>query len=135
MRGKIGAGKSFEARRLCAETGARLLSVDFYMESVFGGGCLGRERHMEAEGRVLRFCLEMAKELDGMGKDAVIDHGFWTRKELETAEGFLKDNGIEFKTLTVKADFETRLRRVESRTDGKRFDRDKLIAFDGYYED
>lgn len=134
MRGKIGAGKSYTARRICSETGAKLLSVDFFMESVFGKECIGREKHIEAEKAVLEFCLNIAKTLSGMGISTVIDHGFWLKSELLAAESFLKDNGIDFEVIEVDADFETRLERVLSRTDGKRFDKDKLMIFDNYYE-
>ncbi len=135
MRGKIGSGKTYTARRICEETGARLLSVDYYMESVFGNLCVGRERHVQAESVVLSFCLEMAKTLDSFGESAVIDHGFWLKSELYTAESFLKENGIDYRVVTASADFETRLERVISRSDGKCFDKDKLLRFDCYFEE
>ena len=135
MRGKIGAGKSFTARRICEETGAVLLSVDEMMESVFGADCIGRENHVKAERGVLSFFLATAKRLDSLGIDAVIDHGFWLKKELDFAEAFLKENGIEYSIVVVDADFNTRLNRVVARTDGKRFDEEKLKHFDKYYEE
>lgn len=135
MRGRIGAGKSYTARRICEESGARLLSVDGYMDSVFGDLCPGREKHVEAESVVLSFCLEMARVLDGVGISAVIDHGFWLKDELEKAELFLRQHGIDYRVVTVNADFSTRLSRVESRTDGKCFNEDKLKYFDGFFEE
>lgn len=135
MRGQIGAGKSYTARRICAESGARLLSVDGYMDSVFGDQCPGREKRVVAEGVVLSFCLEMAAVLDGVGISAVIDHGFWLKAELEKAEHFLRQHGIDYRVVTVKADFATRLSRVEGRTDGKRFDGERLKYFDGFFEE
>lgn len=135
MRGRIGAGKSFKARTICEETGAKLLSVDFFMESVFGDECIGREKHIKAESAVLDFCLNMAKTLDGFGISAVIDHGFWLKEELAAAKRFLAENGIEYEVLEVNADFETRLLRVANRKDGKSFDKDKLLKFDNYYEE
>lgn len=135
MRGRIGSGKSFEARKICGETGARLLSVDYFMEGVFGDECIGRERHVSAERKVLAFCLDMAKELDGCSVDAVIDHGFWLKEELAEAEAFLKENKIEYRVFTAEADFDTRLARVKDRKDGKQFSRDKLEFFDKYFEE
>lgn len=135
MRGQIGAGKSYTARRICAESGARLLSVDRYMDSVFGDMCPGREKRVEAESVVLSFCLQMAAVLDSIGISAVIDHGFWLKNELEVAELFLRQHGIEYRVVTVTADFATRLSRVEDRTDGKCFDSERLKYFDGFFED
>lgn len=135
MRGKIGAGKSFTARRICEENGAVLLSVDEMMESVFGTSCIGRENHVKAEKGVLNYYLTLAERLDGLGVDAVIDHGFWLKEELAFAEAFLNEKGIEYNVITVEADFKTRLVRVIARTDGKRFDEDKLKHFDNFYEE
>lgn len=135
MRGKIGAGKSYTARRICEETNAVLLSVDEIMENVFGSSCIGRENHVKAEKGVLSYYLTLAERLDELGVDTVIDHGFWLKEELDFAEAFLKEKGIEYSVITVEADFNTRLVRVIARTDGKRFDEEKLKHFDNLYEE
>lgn len=135
MRGKIGSGKSYAARQICKETGAVLLSVDELMERVFGTECIGREKHVKAENGVLAYYLHLAKELNERGIDTVIDHGFWLIAELDYAKGFLEKNGIDFKVIITEANFTTRLNRVVSRTDGKRFDAEKLKRFDNYYEE
>lgn len=135
MRGRIGSGKSYKARRICAETGALLLSVDRLLEGVLGSECPGRERYVKAERGALRYLLDLAKALDRAGVSAVIDHGFWSAADLRFAESFLAENGIASEVVVTKADFDTRLERVCNRSDGRRFDREKLKLLDGYYEE
>ena len=135
MRGRIGSGKSYRARALCSKSGAVLLSVDEAMETLYGKECLGREKHVKAESGVLSYFLSLVEQLHVKGIDAVLDHGFWTAAELKAATDYLEQRGIPYTVETVEADFETRLSRVHSRTDGKPFTREKLLKLDDYYED
>jgi len=135
MRGKAGAGKTFRARRICAETGAQLLSVDELTAAVFGTECVGREQHLAREERVLSYFLTLAFRNSQSGRDTVIDHGFWRKKELLQAEEFFKKENIPFEVVTAEADFETRLKRISERKDGRSINEAKLRMFDGWYEE
>lgn len=135
MRGKIGSGKTHRAKEICAATGAQLLSTDSLTKKLFGDGCPGRETLVRAERAVLDYFLELAAENEKQGRATVIDHGFWLASDLAHAKGFLEMRGISVETVTMSADFETRLERVKNRTDGKSFDREKLARLDGYYEE
>lgn len=135
MRGKIGAGKSYRARQICAENGAVLLSMDAVMEAAHGNACIGRDNHLRAEAGLLTYFLDLTRVLHSKGISVVIDHGFWTKTELSHATDYLDANGIPYTVVLMEADFETRLGRVQDRKDGKPFTKEKLIRFDGYFED
>lgn len=135
MRGKIGSGKSHRARELCDGDGMVLLSVDAAMEAVFGTECMGRENHLRAERGVLDYFLELTVQLSSAGHSVVIDHGFWSKAELKRATDYFDAHGIAYTVVETEADFETRLARVVNRTNGKRFDKEKLLRFDSYYEE
>ena len=109
--------------------------IDAAMEAAHGKDCIGREKHLLAEAGLISYFLELAKQLHAMGQDVVIDHGFWTRKELDGAVDYLEKAGVPYTVETVEADFDTRLSRVEHRVDGKPFTKDKLKLFDSFYED
>lgn len=135
MRGRIGSGKTYRAKALCAETGAVYLSVDEAMAAKHGTACMGREAHVKAEAAVLGSLLETAVSLHKAGKGAVIDHGFWLKAELAAASAFLAENGVPFTVEELHVDFDTRLSRVANRTSGKCFTSEKLKQLDRYYEE
>ena len=134
MRGKIGSGKSYKARALCAEGRMVHLCMDAAMEAAHGKDCIGREAHVKAESGLLLYFLSLATELDSLGVGAVIDHGFWTLAELKTATDYLDNRGIEYSVILMEADFDTRLNRVINRQDGKPFTKEKLARFDSLFE-
>ena len=135
MRGRIGSGKTYKARLMCAETGAVYLGVDEVMEAKHGTACMGREAHVKAEAAVLADFLNQAVSLHGDGKDVVIDHGFWLKSELAAATEYLASKGVPYTVVEMSADFDTRLKRVSSRTSGKCFTDEKLRQLDRYYEE
>ena len=106
-----------------------------YLEAVFGTECMGRENHLRAERGVLDYFLELTVQLSSAGHSVVIDHGFWSKAELKRATDYFDAHGIAYTVVETEADFETRLARVVNRTNGKRFDKEKLLRFDSYYEE
>jgi len=135
MRGRIGAGKSYRARQLCAENGAVLLSMDAVMEAAHGNACIGRENHLRAESGLLTYFLDLTRVLHSKGLNVVIDHGFWVKAELARATDYLDAHGIPYSVILMEADFDTRLGRVQHRQDGKPFTKEKLMRFDSFFED
>lgn len=135
MRGRIGSGKTYTGQRLCEENGGQLLSVDDLTGLLFGSKCPGREGLVATETAILSYFLKLAAENAAAGRCTVIDHGFWRLSDLDAAVSFLQGHAIPYEVITVEADFDTRLARVNARENGKQFDREKLLKLDHYYEE
>ncbi len=135
MRGRIGSGKTYRAKAICAETGAQLLSVDDLTDKLFGGECPGREKLVATEAAIISYFLMLAAENEKIGRSTVIDHGFWLKAELKTAADFLTARSIPYRVEDCFADFDTRLTRVNGREHGKHFDKQKLAFLDSFFEE
>lgn len=90
--GRICCGKSTYARRLCAELGAVLLSVDEIMLAVFGQ--YAGEKHDEYVENIKRYLFCKSAELIGAGINVILDWGLWTRNERRTAREFYAARNI-----------------------------------------
>lgn len=90
--GRICSGKSTYACKLSAEMGAVILSVDEITLALFpeGAGEMFDTYVERAQDYLYRKSLEIVRT----GTDAVLDWGFWTRKEREYAREFYGRNGI-----------------------------------------
>ena len=90
--GRICAGKTVYARRLCAERRAVLLSVDEIMLGVFGQDA--GERHDVYAARVQSFLFAKSLEILKTGTDVVLDWGFWTRADRTKAKAFYRERNF-----------------------------------------
>lgn len=84
--GRICCGKSTYARRLSAELGAAVLSVDEIMLTVFGQ--YAGDKHDEYVEKLKRYLLNKSAELIGSGINVILDWGFWTMDERRAAREF-----------------------------------------------
>ena len=84
--GRICCGKSTYARRLSAELGAAVLSVDEIMLAVFGQ--YAGDKHDEYVEKLKRYLLNKSAELIGSGINVILDWGFWTMDERRAAREF-----------------------------------------------
>ena len=135
LRGKIASGKSFYAKSKAENGGVCILNTDEITASLLDGApCGGREKRLELEMRILRYFLQLAVSNHKAGIDTVIDHGFWTVSECETASEFLEKAGVPFKFVCFDAPFEERLKRVALRK-GNSFDAERLKWFDSFFEE
>ena len=91
--GKICSGKTTYAKKLCEEHNTILLSVDEIMLSLFDQ-CCGPEMHMEYVRRIKGYLFDKSLEILKKGSDVILDWGFWTKEERESAKEFYKSRNI-----------------------------------------
>lgn len=91
--GKICCGKTTYANKICAENNAVLLSVDEITLALFGRHC--GDKHDEYVERTEKYLLNKSMELISKDINVVLDWGFWTKAERESAKGFYKTRNIE----------------------------------------
>ena len=92
--GKICSGKTTYAKKLCEDNNALLLSVDEIMISLFDQ-CCGPKLHMEYDRRIKAFLFDKSSEVLKTGIDVVLDWGFWTKEERNSAKEFYKSRNID----------------------------------------
>ena len=90
--GKICCGKTTYAQKICNENNAVLLSVDEITLALFGQHC--GEKHDEYVERTEKYLLNKSLELIENNINVVLDWGFWTKAERETAKEFYKPRNI-----------------------------------------
>ncbi len=91
--GKICSGKSTYARALTAEKHAVIYSVDEITLTLFGQHC--GEMHDTYVTRLERLFFDKSVKTVCSDIDVILDWGFWTRSERETAREFFASYGIE----------------------------------------
>ena len=91
--GKICCGKTTYAQELCNDNNAVLLSVDEITLALFGQHC--GDKHDEYVERTEKYLLNKSLELIENKINVVLDWGFWTKAERESAKGFYKSRNIE----------------------------------------
>ena len=91
--GKICCGKTTYAQKLCNENNAVLLSIDEITLALFGQHC--GDMHDEYVERTEKYLLNKSLELIQKDINVVLDWGFWTKAERESAKGFYKSRNIE----------------------------------------
>ena len=90
--GKICCGKTTYAQKLCKEKNAILLSVDEITLTLFGQHC--GDKHDEYVERTEKYLLNKSLELLENNFNVVLDWGFWTKAERESAKRFYKSRNI-----------------------------------------
>ena len=120
--GSTGAGKTTAAREIAERVGGVRFSIDEWMNALYWMDCPEKNDFPWALERVRRCEVQIgvvAKELAGVGVDAVLDLGFTTRAQrmgwLETAKA--AGGGCVLHVLEVNA--ETRWARVLERNRGE----------------
>ena len=115
LTGKIASGKTTWVLERKKKSPIVLLSCDDMMLSLFSG-CLG-EKHSETERRCLAFLFGQAVQLVGMGLDAALDSGFWTKESRKMAKEYFAAAGIETRVYYFNVPDEVRLERLEKRNE------------------
>lgn len=111
------------------------MRTDDFTKDMFKGACPGRAKRAEAEAKLRSSFLELAVLNEKCGISTVIDDGFWSKSELRRATEYLEAHSVDYKVVTLTADFDTRLSRVKNRTDGAAFTQEKLTELDMYFEE
>lgn len=111
--GRICCGKTTYARRLRAESGGVVLSVDEIMLSLFGQSA--GEKHDEYTGRLQRLLFEKSLEILAAGVNVLLDWGFWTKEARARAREFYKSRGIACEFHYIDIGDETWRERIDRR--------------------
>ena len=111
--GKICCGKTTYAQKLCKEKNAVLLSVDEIMLALFGQHC--GDRHDEYVEKTEKYLLNKSMELISKDINVVLDWGFWTKAERESAKGFYKSRSIQCELHYIDISDETWKSRLSKR--------------------
>ena len=90
--GKICCGKTTYAQKLRNKNNAVLLSVDEITLALFGQHC--GDKHDEYVERTEKYLLNKSLELIENNINVVLDWGFWTKAERESAKEFYKSRNI-----------------------------------------
>lgn len=91
--GKICCGKTTYANKICVENNAVLLSVDEITLALFGQYC--GDKHDKYVESAEKYLLNKSIEFFEKNINVVLDWGFWTKAERESAKGFYKSRNIE----------------------------------------
>ena len=111
--GKICCGKTTYAKKLCTDHNAVLLSVDEITLALFGQHC--GEKHDEYVEKTEKYLFNKSLELIENDISVVLDWGFWTKKERESAKEFYKSRNIECELHYIDISDETWKSRLHKR--------------------
>lgn len=99
--GKICSGKTTYAQQLKREKNAVVLSVDTLMRQLFEE-CQGEVKHRENEALVKKYLWSMAEEILFTGTNVILDWGFWTKDERESAHAHCMEWDLPYEFRYVK---------------------------------
>lgn len=111
--GRLCSGKSTYSATLRDELGCVVLSVDELMIAL-----LGRETgamHDEYVRRAKQYICGKAADIARAGADVVLDQGFWTRAERDSAREFFASRGVDCELRYLRITDEEWERRIAKR--------------------
>lgn len=111
--GKIASGKTYYANELKEQKKAILLSVDDLMLKL-SDSCLG-EHHDDMASRCEHFFYGLAEQIVKNGTDAVIDFGYWSRRERDEAKEYFVKRGIPSELHYIRTSEDIRLVQLDRR--------------------
>lgn len=136
--GLTGSGKTTYATRVLEPTGAVRLSVDELLHFRHGryGVDYPEDRYFELEAPVVTEVRSRLAELVAAGRDVVLDHGLWLRKDREEWQQLVVEAGGRWRLLYFPVPKAELLRRLEERN--RREDANALTvtasALDDFYQ-
>ncbi len=111
--GRICSGKSTYARKLRAEIGGVILSIDELMLDILGGET--GDKHDEYVRHTQDYLYKKSVEIASAGTDVLLDWGFWSKSEREYAREFYRIHGIICEFHYISVDDAEWKRRIEKR--------------------
>lgn len=123
--GRICTGKSTYAEKLRKERRGVVLSVDEITLALFEHD-IG-DKHDEYVERAEKYLYGKSLEITESGIDAILDWGFWQKRERDYAREFYKSNGVECEFHYIDIDDEEWKKRIEKRN--KKVEAGELSAY------
>ena len=117
--GSIGAGKTTFAKSLERDHSAILFSHDEWMVRLYGRNPPS-EHFQEYFHRVEGLIWQMAARFLALGRDVVLDHGFWTRADRDLARRKAQEIGVQARLYFLHCPEEVMRERVLTRTEESR---------------
>ena len=111
--GKICCGKSTYAEKICTENNAVLLSVDEIMLAIFGQHA--GEKHDEYCDNLQKYLFEKSLEIIKIGRDVILDWGFWQKGKRDFAKEFYRRREIPCELHYIDVSEEVWRQRLEKR--------------------
>lgn len=127
--GRVAAGKTTLAHRICEETGALHLSCDELMLTLFDS-CLGQS-HDAVAMKCLHYLFSLAAQAAERGVGAVLDYGFWLPEERQAARDYFDSRRLPYRMIEVKSPDPIRLRRLEARNEALRGAQTRVYLIEG----
>ncbi len=113
--GRIASGKSYYANKLSEQSNAVILSVDDLMLRL-SDSCLGQQ-HDDTARRCELYFYDLAEQMINKGIDAIIDYGYWSRKDREDAKEYFRKRGVNAELHYIHISEELRLKQLEARNE------------------
>lgn len=111
--GKICCGKSTYAEKIRIKNKAVLLSVDEIMLAVFGQHA--GEKHDEYCDNLQKYLFEKSLEIIKIGRDVILDWGFWQKEKRDFAKEFYRQREIPCELHYIDVSGEAWRQRLEKR--------------------
>lgn len=121
IHGYLGVGKTAFARRLEAETGGVLLSIDEWTIRLSGG-----HKHLDAALFENTWALlsELWPRIVRTGADVILDFGFWSRESRDDARARAATVGAPLRLYSLQCSRETAIARCQARRQEHAYDLD-----------
>ena len=111
--GKICCGKSTYAEKIRTENNAVLLSVDEIMLAIFGQHA--GDKHDEYCDNLQKYLFEKSLEIIKIGRDVILDWGFWQKEKRDFAKEFYRQREIPCELHYIDVSGEAWRQRLEKR--------------------
>ena len=108
------SGKTTFAKKLAAETGALLLSLDVWHLRLFGDD-VGHPDHDARHMAIEQIMWDMARHVLTLGGDVVLDYGCWARAERDDYRARAKALGAAFALYYMDVPLDELYRRLDER--------------------
>lgn len=139
--GKVGAGKTTYANELKNQIKGFVLSCDDLMLTLFDD-CIGPVKHQDFLARCKNFLYTQAFELNEIGKDVILDFGFWSENERVNVKAMFEEKGIKTQLVFLNSSYQKITTQLENRNKlieqnsirAYHIDDEKRNRFDGFFE-
>ena len=111
--GKVCAGKSYYSNKLKETENAVVLSCDEFTKVIFDNNL--NEKLDETLVKIRRYLLIKAEDIIKTGTNVILEWGFWSKKDRDDLNSYLKERQIKVEWHYIDVDDQTWERHIEER--------------------